>query len=221
MRSYSIAPSILSADFSNLAKEIALAEEGGAKLIHIDVMDGHFVPNITIGPLVVEAVNRVTTLPLDVHLMIENPDQLIESFVLAGADMISVHVEGAVHLHRSIGKIRSFPGVQAGAAVNPATPLSTLEHVLGDLDFVLLMTVNPGFGGQEFIPSMLQKIAALKAMIENRGLKTKIEVDGGINVANIKSVFEAGCDIMVAGSAVFSKRDPIGSLKELETALDK
>lgn len=219
MRRYQIAPSILSADFADLKRDISLAEEGGADLIHIDVMDGHFVPNITIGPFVVEAVRRITSLPLDVHLMINNPDDYISSFADAGADMISVHAEGAVHLHRSIQNIKATTVSKAGIALNPATPLNLLDHLLFDIDFVLIMTVNPGFGGQEYIGAMTEKIATLRKRIDESGLKVKIEVDGGVNRSNIAQIFKAGCDILVAGSAVFGAGDPIASLAQLKAAL--
>jgi ribulose-phosphate 3-epimerase len=201
-----IAPSILSADFTRLAEEIKAVEKAGADYIHIDVMDGHFVPNITIGPMIVEAAGRATKLPLDVHLMIANPDQYVEEFRKAGADIITVHAEAVDHLHRSIQLIRNS-GAMTGVSLNPATPLDALEYVLDDLDMVLLMTVNPGFGGQEFIKEVLPKIKRLKEMIKTRGLATEIEVDGGINADTIGMVSSAGADIFVAGSAVFKSRD--------------
>ncbi|MDI6799219.1 MAG: ribulose-phosphate 3-epimerase [Actinomycetota bacterium] len=220
MRRYLIAPSILSADFSNLGREIELAEEGGADIIHVDVMDGHFVPNITIGPIVVEAVRRVTSLPIDVHLMIENPDLFMDEFIKAGADMLSVHVEGAIHLHRSIQKIKTFGHAKAGIAINPATPIASLENILTELDFVLIMTVNPGFGGQDFIPTMLSKIELLRRWIDETGLDIKIEVDGGVKKSNIADIYGVGCDILVAGSAVFSGGDPARSIRELKAVID-
>jgi ribulose-phosphate 3-epimerase len=201
-----IAPSILSADFTRLAEEIKAVEKAGADYIHIDVMDGHFVPNITIGPMLVEAARRSTKLPLDVHLMISNPDQYVDEFRKAGADIITVHAEAVNHLHRSMQLIRES-GARTGASLNPATPLDALEYVLDDLDMVLLMTVNPGFGGQEFIKEVLPKIKRLKDMIKARGLATEIEVDGGINADTIGIVSSAGADIFVAGSAVFKSRD--------------
>ncbi len=201
-----IAPSILSADFSRLGQEIRAVEEAGADLIHVDVMDGQFVPNITIGPLVVEAIRPVTDLPLDVHLMIVQPERYIGEFARAGADLITVHVEACTHLHRVIQQIKGL-GKKAGAVLNPATPLCSLEYVLEDLDMVLLMSVNPGFGGQSFIPSALSKIRRLRQMMEERGLEIPIEVDGGVNVSTIKDVVQAGADICVAGSAVFGKDD--------------
>lgn len=197
-----VAPSILSADFSRLGEEIRSVEQAGADLIHVDVMDGHFVPNITIGPLVVEAIRPTTTLPLDVHLMIENPDNYIESFVKSGADIISVHAESVNHLHRSVHLIKNL-GAKAAVAINPATPLNELGYILQDLDMVLLMTVNPGFGGQSFITNVTPKIKALKEMIDARGLNVDIEVDGGINNKTSKIVTEAGANILVAGSYVF------------------
>jgi ribulose-phosphate 3-epimerase len=211
-----IAPSILSADFTRLGDEVKEVEKAGADYIHIDVMDGHFVPNITIGPLVVEAVRRVTRLPLDVHLMISSPDQLVPDFVKSGADIITVHTEAVNHLHRSVQLIRK-EGARTGVSLNPATPLEVLEYILDDLDMVLLMTVNPGFGGQDFIPEVLPKIERLKEMIEIRGLNTEIEVDGGINPDTINSVSSAGADIFVAGSAIFKSEnyaDTIRIMKE-------
>ncbi|KOP82094.1 ribulose phosphate epimerase [Bacillus sp. FJAT-21945] len=201
-----IAPSILSADFSKLGEEIKDVERGGADYIHVDVMDGHFVPNITIGPLIVEAIRPATKLPLDVHLMIENPDQYIESFAKAGADYITVHVEACRHLHRTIHYIKSF-GVKAGVVLNPATPVQMIEDIIEDVDMVLLMTVNPGFGGQKFIPSVLRKIAAVKKMADDKGLNIEIEVDGGVNEETAKLCIEAGANVLVAGSAVYNQKD--------------
>jgi ribulose-phosphate 3-epimerase len=206
-RKIKVAPSILSADFSRLAEEIKAVEAAGADLIHVDVMDGHFVPNITIGPLVVAAARKVTKLPLDVHLMIENPEFYIRDFARAGADYITVHAEAACHLHRLIQNIREQNGVRAAVSLNPATPLESLEYVLGDLDMVLIMSVNPGFGGQTFIPAALGKIRRLREMISNRGLKTEIEVDGGVKPENAAEIAGAGADILVAGSAVFGAGD--------------
>ncbi|MED3552234.1 ribulose-phosphate 3-epimerase [Cytobacillus praedii] len=201
-----VAPSILSADFSKLGEEIKDVERGGADYIHVDVMDGHFVPNITIGPLIVEAIRPVTKLPLDVHLMIENPDQYIESFADAGADYITVHVEACRHLHRTIHLIKSL-GVKAGVVLNPATPVQMIQDIIEDVDMVLLMTVNPGFGGQKFIPSVLRKIAAVKKMADDRGLNIEIEVDGGVNEETAKLCVEAGANVLVAGSAVYNQKD--------------
>ncbi len=210
-----IAPSILSADFSRLGDEIRAVGAGGADYIHVDVMDGHFVPNITIGPLVVEAARKVTGLPLDVHLMIENPDRYVPAFAEAGADIIVVHAEAAVHLHRTVQLIRSL-GKKAGVALNPATPLNHLDHVLEDLDLVLLMTVNPGFGGQSFIEACLDKIHSLRGMLDKRGLETELEVDGGVKTDNIGRIANAGADVFVAGSAVFGSSDYASTIMELK-----
>jgi len=210
-----IAPSILSADFTRLGEEITAVAKGGADVIHIDVMDGHFVPNITIGPLVVKAVRRITDLPLDVHLMIENADAYLEDFAKAGADWITVHVETGYHLHRTIHRIKEL-GKKAGAVLNPATPLTSLTEILPDLDLVMLMTVNPGFGGQSFIEGSLAKIRQLKKMIDDRGLAVAIEVDGGVSPKTIGPIAAAGANIFVAGSAVFGQEDyarVIGELK--------
>ncbi|ALS21563.1 MULTISPECIES: ribulose-phosphate 3-epimerase [Paenibacillus] len=211
-----IAPSILSADFSMLGQEIADVERGGADWIHVDVMDGHFVPNITLGPLVVEAIRPKTRLPLDVHLMIEEPDRYIPAFAKAGADLISVHTEACVHLHRTLHLIKE-QGVKAGVVLNPATPLSALEHVMDDkLDLVLVMTVNPGFGGQHFITGMLPKIAKLREMLNDRGLQdVDIEVDGGINEETAKLAVEAGANVLVAGSAVFNRPDRADAIRAI------
>jgi ribulose-phosphate 3-epimerase len=202
-----IAPSILSADFSRLGEEIRAVEAAGADIIHIDVMDGHFVPNITIGPLIVEAARRSTKLPLDVHLMITNPELYINDFAEAGADYITVHVETAYHLHRLVESIKCHDKVKAGAVLNPATPLSSLDYILPDLDMVLIMSVNPGFGGQSFIPSALDKTRQLRKRIDELGLSTEIEVDGGVKPANAAEVIRAGADILVAGSAIFGTKD--------------
>lgn len=201
-----IAPSILSADFSRLGGEIEAVEKAGADYIHIDVMDGHFVPNITIGPMIVKAVRPVTGLPLDVHLMISDPESFVVVFAEAGADIISVHAEAATHLHRTIQQIKEL-GVKASVSLNPATPLDVLEYVLDDLDMVLLMTVNPGFGGQSFISGVIPKIIRLREMIDNRGLDIDIEIDGGINPETIAPVLKAGANVFVAGSAVFFSED--------------
>lgn len=211
-----IAPSILSADFSRLGEEIAAIEHGGADYVHVDVMDGHFVPNLTIGPLVVEAARRSTALPLDVHLMIENPDRYIPQFAEAGADILTVHQEAVPHLHRTVQLIRSL-GKKAGVSINPATPVSTLEVILEEVDLILVMSVNPGFGGQSFIPSALTKIEALRQLIDRRGLAVELEVDGGVKADNIRQVAAAGADVFVAGSAVFGTADygaTIALLKE-------
>jgi len=201
-----IAPSILSADFSKLGDEIKSVEAAGADWIHIDVMDGHFVPNITIGPLVVEAVRRVTSLPVDVHLMIENPDRYIKDFADAGADLISVQVEACVHLNRTIQMIKEFDR-RAGVVLNPSTPLSSLEWIMENVDFIMIMSVNPGFGGQKFIPNSLDRVRALRGMIRDRGLETLIEIDGGVNEKTIKNISDAGVDVFVAGSAIFKSPD--------------
>lgn len=210
-----IAPSILSADFSRLGEEIKAVEAAGADYIHIDVMDGHFVPNITIGPLVVDAVRKITTLPLDVHLMIENPDLYIPAFAAAGADIIVVHAEASTHLHRSIQLIKSL-GKRAGVSLNPATPLNCLDYVLKDLDLVLLMTVNPGFGGQSFIEECIPKIKSLRAMLDKRGAEAELEVDGGVKIDNIDRISHAGADVFVAGSAVFNSGDYTETIKALK-----
>ncbi len=201
-----ISPSILSADFTRLGEDIKAVENAGADYIHIDVMDGHFVPNITIGPMIVEAAKRITDLPLDVHLMISDPDSFIDEFVNAGANIITVHAETVNHLHRTIQYIKE-KGVRAGVCLNPATPLNIMEYILDDLDMVVLMTVNPGFGGQKFIPEVIPKIKLLREMIEKRGLETEIEVDGGISPDTINQVFSAGADVFVAGSAIFYSED--------------
>jgi ribulose-phosphate 3-epimerase len=201
-----IAPSILSADFSKLGEEVKAVESVGADWIHVDVMDGHFVPNITIGPLVVEAARRVTTLPLDVHLMIEDPDQYLEAFARAGSTYLTVHPEACCHLHRTLQAIKDL-GVKAGVALNPATPLSALEWVLEDVDLVLVMSVNPGFGGQTFISNAIPKIRDLKSMVRPKNPDVLIAVDGGVNQETIRSVSEAGADAFVAGSAIFGSSD--------------
>ena len=201
-----IAPSILSADFSQLGEEVRTVEKAGADWIHADVMDGHFVPNITFGPMVVSAVRQVTNLPIDVHLMIAEPDNYISGFVSAGADWISVQVETCPHLHRTIQLIKE-KGAKAGAVVNPSTSLSSIEWVLNDLDYVLIMSVNPGFGGQAFISDSLDKIRDLRRMIDKRNLSVLIEVDGGVNADTIADISAAGADVFVAGSAIFGKKD--------------
>lgn len=215
-----IAPSILSADFGRLKEEVTLAEQAGVDMIHIDVMDGHFVPNITIGPLVVEAVRTATRLPLDVHLMIMNPEKYIQDFVKAGADIVTVHVEACVHLHRVITQIKEN-GVKAGVSLNPATPLSLVEEILHDIDLLLIMTVNPGFGGQQFIPSCLDKIKRAKSMILTRGYDALVEVDGGVKLDNSKEVVKAGADILVMGSAFFGETDYKEFMKKLRKELEK
>lgn len=210
-----IAPSILSADFSKLGEEIKDVEKGGADYIHVDVMDGHFVPNITIGPLIVESIRPITELPLDVHLMIENPDQYIEAFAKAGADYITVHAEACKHLHRTIHLIKSF-GVKAGVVLNPASPVEWIEPILPDVDMVLLMTVNPGFGGQKFISSVLPKIRRVKELADEKGLQLEIEVDGGVNEETAPLCIEAGATVLVAGSAVFNEQDREKAIAKLK-----
>lgn len=197
-----IAPSILSADFTRLGEEVKRVEQAGADYIHIDVMDGHFVPNITIGPMIVKAVRQVTELPLDVHLMISNPDSFVDDFVKAGADMITIHAEAVNHLHRSIQYIRDA-GARPAVSLNPASPLQMIEYVLDEVGMVLLMTVNPGFGGQSFIPGVIPKIESLKEIIDKRGLDMELEVDGGIGPQTIGPVSLAGANVFVAGSAIF------------------
>jgi ribulose-phosphate 3-epimerase len=202
-----VAPSILSADFAALGDAVRAVERGGADLIHVDVMDGHFVPNITVGPLVVRALKRVVNVPLDVHLMIQDPDRYIAEFARAGASMISVHVEVLPHLHRTLQYIHSF-NVKAGVAINPSTPAGALEEVARDLDFVLVMSVNPGFGGQTFIPRSESKIQAIRALLAEAGATAPIEVDGGIDPSNAARVVAAGAEILVAGNAIFGATDP-------------
>lgn len=211
---FEIAPSILSADFARLADEIRAVEEGGAKVLHVDVMDGHFVPNITIGLPVVESLRKATDLTIDTHLMIEEPGRYAVQFVEAGADMVSVHVEADDHLQRTITSIREA-GAKAGVAINPATPLVMLEEALPYADFVLLMSVNPGFGGQRFVPGSLEKLRRLRRMIEDRNLPVKIEIDGGIGPENIGDIVGAGAEIIVAGSAVYRTGDPAAAVREL------
>jgi ribulose-phosphate 3-epimerase len=212
-----IAPSILSADFAALGAAIAAAEKGGADLIHVDVMDGHFVPNITIGPPVVKSIKRVARVPLDVHLMITDPDRYAEAFVDAGADMLSVHVEVLPHLHRSVAFIKSL-GVKAGVVINPSTPVVALEEIAGDVDFVLVMSVNPGFGGQKFIPKSVQKVSSVRALLDRARNTAPIEIDGGIDLSNIARVVDAGVEIVVAGSAIFNGPDPTAATKALKDA---
>lgn len=201
-----LAPSILSADFSKLYEDVKKVEDAGVEYLHIDIMDGHFVPNISFGPMVMKSLKGKTNLVKDVHLMIENPDQFIPEFVDAGADIIVVHQEACPHLHRTIQNIKSH-GVKAGVSLNPATSISTLEEILPELDMVLIMSVNPGFGGQSFIESSLDKIKRLKKMIDDRGLDIDIQVDGGVKVSNVKKVVEAGANVIVAGSAIFAQPD--------------
>lgn len=211
---FEIAPSILSADFTRLADEIAATKAGGAKMLHVDVMDGHFVPNITIGLPVVKSIRKATDLMIDTHLMISEPGRYAEEFVKAGADMVSVHVEADAHLQRTLTAIREA-GAKAGVAINPATPIDTLAEALPYADFILLMSVNPGFGGQKFIPTMLDKLRRLRRMIDDRGLPVQIEIDGGIDETNIAEIVKAGAQIIVAGSAVFGRDDAAASVKSL------
>ena len=213
-----IAPSILSADFARLGDEIRAATAAGAHLLHVDVMDGHFVPNITIGTPVVESIRKVTQLPLDVHLMIEDPDKFLKDFVAAGADILTVHYEATVHLHRSVQMIRES-GVKAGVSINPATPVSSLDNILGDVDMVLVMSVNPGFGGQKFIPSALEKLKLLRRKIDEAGLSVLIEVDGGVKPENAKEIAAAGADILVMGSAFFNSGDYAATMEKMNGLL--
>lgn len=214
-----IAPSILSADFARLGEEIKDVEVGGADYIHVDVMDGHFVPNITIGPLIVEAIKPITTLPLDVHLMIENPDQYIPEFAGAGADIITVHQEASLHLHRTIQLIKDS-GAKPGVAINPATPVDMIREVLVDVDLVLIMTVNPGFGGQSFIPQTIEKIKQVAALREKYNLSFEIEVDGGVNVSTAEQCVLAGVDVLVAGSAVYNKSDRKQAMQDIRNSIN-
>jgi len=216
MQEFMMAPSILSADFSRLGEEVRAVEKAGADIIHVDVMDGHFVPNITIGPPVVASVRKITSLPLDVHLMISDADRYIDDFAKAGADWITVHVEACTHLHRTVSRIKEL-GKKAGAVLNPATPLGSLDEILGDVDLVMLMSVNPGFGGQSFIRSSIKKIKTLKKMITERGLEAGIEVDGGVSPATIGDVAGAGANIFVAGSAVFGQPDYAKVIREMKS----
>ncbi len=212
-----IAPSILSADFARLGDAVAAAERGGADLIHVDVMDGHFVPNITIGVPVVKSLKRIASVPLDVHLMIEDPDRYIEAFAEAGAGMISVHIEALRHVHRTVHAIKAL-GVKAGVVINPGTPVAALSEIAGDVDFVLVMSVNPGFGGQTFIPRSESKLREVRALLDSAGSSAPIEIDGGVDQHNIARVVAAGARMVVAGSAIFNTADPERATRELKAA---
>jgi len=212
-----IAPSILSADFARLADEVAAVEQAGADLLHIDVMDGHFVPNLTVGPPIVKALKDVTKLPLDVHLMMTNADAFIPEFAKAGANYLTVHVEACPHLHRTIQSIKER-GVKAGVTLNPATPIQSLQEILADVDLVLIMSVNPGFGGQQFIDSCLTKVRSTRQMLDNIGSRALLEVDGGVKPDNVARILEAGADVLVAGSAIFSSRNYAATIAALRMA---
>jgi len=214
-----IAPSILSADFWKLGEDIKLIEEAGAHVVHVDVMDGHFVPVITIGPLIVKALKTRTKMPLDVHLMIENPGRHIDDFIEAGADYLTIHYEASTHLHREIQAIKAA-GVKAGVSLNPHTPLNVLDDIIHELDLILIMSVNPGFGGQSFIPHTINKLKQLKQILKDKGLEhIEIEVDGGVKLNNIASIAEAGADILVAGSAIYKAANPTKTIEEMNTIL--
>lgn len=220
MKTKKIAPSLLSADFSNIEKDVKMVEEGGADLLHLDVMDGHFVPNITFGPFIVKAIKKVAIIPLDVHLMIKNPGNYVESFCDAGADYLTVHVEATPHLHRVLQQIKA-KGVKVGVSLNPHTPLSSIEEVLDDLDMILIMAVNPGFGGQSFIPNTIEKLKRLQQMLEkHQATHIEVNVDGGIKLENIREVSDAGCDIFVSGSSIFKADDPKEMIQQMKKELE-
>ncbi|NWF75196.1 MAG: ribulose-phosphate 3-epimerase [Nitrospirae bacterium] len=208
-----IAPSILSANFLKLGEEIKAAESAGADMLHIDIMDGHFVPNITIGPSIVSSIRKITSLPLDVHLMIEQPERYLQDFIKAGADYLTVHFEASIHLHRTVQSIKES-GVKSGVSINPATPVWNLENILSDVEIILVMSVNPGFGGQEFIVNSIDKIKTLKKLIRDKGLSVQIEVDGGLKLDNVSMVISAGADIIVMGSAFFNSQDYVTTIKK-------
>jgi ribulose-phosphate 3-epimerase len=213
-----LSPSILSSDFTDLKATIRILELGNADWIHLDIMDGNFVPNLTFGPIIVEAINRLTDLPLDTHLMIFNPDNYIEKFAEAGSDVLTVHQEASIHLHRTIMKIKSL-GVKAGVSINPATPVSAIENVLDEVDLVLVMSVNPGFGGQSFIKNSLKKISSLREIKEKNNYNFLIEVDGGIDIDNVQSVLDAGADVIVAGVSIFKDPDPVQKTIKLKNLI--
>lgn len=215
-----MAPSILSADFARLLEDVKKVERAGCEYLHIDVMDGHFVPNITLGPAIVKSLRKDVNMVFDAHLMIENPDNYIKDFVDAGCDMIVVHEEACTHLHRTIQNIKSF-NVKAGVALNPATPIENIKYILNDIDMVLIMTVNPGFGGQSFIETMIDKIKELKALIDEKGLDVDIQVDGGIKPSNVSEVVKAGANVIVAGSAIFNSDDIEATVKEFRLNASK
>ncbi len=209
-----LAPSVLAADLGHLAEQVQAAERGGASLVHVDVMDGHFVPNISLGPIAVEALKRVTRLPIDVHLMIDSAERYLDDFVSAGAGSVTVHVEAVTHLQRAVARLHER-GAAAGVALNPATPLATLEEILPEVEQVLVMSVNPGFGGQKLLPAALDKLRRLRATIRARGLAPAIQVDGGVHLGNVRTVVEAGVDVVIAGSAVFGGGDPEAAARAL------
>lgn len=213
-----LAPSVLSADFANLLESCKKVENAGCEYLHLDVMDGHFVPNITFGPMIIKSIRKDIDMVFDAHLMITDPDSYIPSLKDAGVDIVTVHQEACTHLHRTIQNIKSH-GMKAGVVLNPATPVDTIKHVIGDLDMVLLMSVNPGFGGQKFIPEVLNKVKELRKMIDDKGLSVEIEVDGGVNKDNIKSLVEAGADVLVAGSAIFAQPDIDKAVRDLRSAV--